>query len=1733
MSEFDTDVGNSPEKSTSAPDTAESIQGMSPYATGGGGITFERKVAVKYLAHLLVGDSAIEFGEDRRVLSVAFQQGPDHPIDDLVISAARHEEPQPSLVLALAVRRSVNLVQSDDSSRKIVRQFVQAVIGAPPVGAEYRLGLIVSGSSPHAEQLSILANLAADQKDAPGFFDLVRTPGKFHSSIRGRLDHLERLVERALNQLNVAEVSTAVVQERTWQLLSLLIVLMPQLESPDETDWSGVLNSLASIVPDSESAAASRLRDRLLALASEYSPRAANVDLTILRRATHSLLDPTLRRHQRGWQTLASLDRLSRESVRAEITDSQRDRSLCLDRSSAVMELIEAASRTEALVVYGDSGVGKSALAVLGLHATSEAKQEDLQALCINLRQIPELPLEFEGRLGRSLATLLCEMSAPTRVLIVDGADAVAEGKDVAFRHLVSAARESNVKLFAISSSDGKHLVLDAIRERFESGVDEYLVPPLSDSELEEVVATFPHLQALIANPRSRILLRRLVVVDLLVRGGVSGVLVSDADAMNLVWSRLVRRRERQTHGSPDSREAALLRLAELELGKGERLEVISGIEPAALDGLRRDGLLRNSPEAPFTIGPAFAHDEIRRYAVARLFLSGEEPSSKLVAAGAPRWSLSAARLACQAWLGQPETPALPLRGRFVSLQASFDAVVGEGHGVRWGDVPGESLLTLTNPEELLKDAWADLRVEDNAGLRRLARLVDQRLRDKNGIVDHVAVEPIIALLLEDEAPWRSGDYVKDLIRGWLRGHVVANTEPGDHLRVLLRARLVEACAAADRRVTEQREAAAAARAARTPDEIERDRQFMEQHGVSFTELGYGGERARRASEVPFELKREIVVELLALLGPDLGKEGAAILLRVARDAPSFLAPAVEEIFTGRSLASYQPKLLAELAESYYIDTYADSHELFGGGVRSHHARSMGVTPLCAWYRGPFMALLQADFRAGVQVLNRLVNHATQFRTRSLMRLAQRRRQIDNDTIDRYAIALNIAGERKQYFGDQHVWRWYRGTGVGPYPCFSALQALERECDQLIKNGTPISKLVSILIEGCESIAMISLAVGLLVRHIESAEELLDCYLTEPKIWELEFGRVVSEASGLAANSEGLTAPERRKCSLREAAMLLVASADSERAKQLRALGEELVANARRDVESMRGDKSSKANWSKEIEKRHIAKVRHWASSLDQSRYEGHKAKDGIHLQVTPPDDVVQSLRNVNEDLKLSDEAIRLFVRYHIKTREERTEVIEPDDLVADISAARKLHEKPPDLHDPWDTPSLVAAAALEANLLDGVVLPTESLSFAVDIVLRVGEGATWPRQYEFEGSLNQQGADRSAARAVPLLLLPGASQLSDLVIPVESDVSRQRVFGAALNLARAEASEVRLNLARGMDHLWKSPCAKNGRCHHDFGWQIVVETMRYCLLGARDPNTMQRDILAVEDPILESLARADGDSIIASRLDAAIRALAPAAKTNICVSSQARDFLVALLSAQRRSLLNPRRSDPDSRSSHTLISARALLTLASIGDDAAIFEHLDEFAENSELLAKLLECVSAAAEETEELAETARRIWPRIIGHVLRICESGHSPTRDARNGERVIASAIPCEAADFHYLYREIDNKWIAWWDPIQLTSEVEAWLVHAAGNGTCVDQIIGFLRVLDPADQVRLGLPWVGSLVAGDPARASRTFLLPSWLIEMRSTAIENGLLTSWQALVDVLVVHGVSRLAPYSE
>ncbi|MEU9136915.1 hypothetical protein AB0D33_13255 [Streptomyces sp. NPDC048404] len=1707
---------------------ASAPTGMSPYATGGGGVTFERKVAVQYLAHLLLGEGAAELGDSRSVVSVAFQQAPEHSVDDLVIHAACADEPEPSLVLALAVRRAPDLVQSNESSRKLLCTFVQEVVNAPADGPEYRAALVVAGPQEHAEQLAVLAAEASKQMDAPSFFGLIRTHQKFRADIRARLTHIEELVKLALATLGTADPSPQLVEQRTWELLSRLTVLMPRLETPDESDWAQVTNSLIPVARGTDLYGATRLLERLVALADEYPPKAATVDLSLLRRDAHQVLDSSTRRHRQGWSALGHLHERALASVRDEIA-TEDSRTVHLDRSDTARQLLQLVESPAAVVAHGDSGVGKSALVVRTL-ADAAQDPDSMQVACINLRDLPSTTVELESVLGTSLTALLDELSAPRRLLVIDGADALAEGLRNPFLYLVDAAGRADVKVVAVTANDAQQVVRDTINERCVGEVAGFEVPPLTDVQVAEIVAVFDELSALAADPRSRELLRRPVVVDLLVRGGVKSTPLSDADAMQQVWSGLVLR-QRPERGTPDARNIALLRLAALELGQGDPLEVVGAIDPTALAGLRQDGVLRTDADDPFAIGPQFAHDEVRRYAIARLFLSAGHPTAKLVEASVPRWALGAARLACQTLLAAPDTPKSPLRGRLARLQQAFDDLVAAGHGDRWADVPGEALLTLGAPDPVLREAWPMLRAEPGTGLRRLIRLVHQRLHNEAGLVRIAAAEPLIALLLDDDEPWQQGKHVQDMLRDWLHAVIIAEKPAGYPLRVRLHDRLLAACAAADRRLNEEQAAASAARAALPPEEAEAERQFMEKQRLLFMGDSHRRERRRRRLELPREITDELRVELLALLGPDLGEDGEAVLRRVARDAPAWVGPAVEEVLTGRALAMYRRGFLAELTEAYYINEDHDGAGFHEYGIRRHSAHRLGVAPLAAWYRGPFMPLFRSDFRKGVSVLNRMLNHAALARARTL---ADGHRhdsaRIEDHDLDAYRTELDVAGARRTYVGDEHVWLWYRGTGVGPHPCMSALQALEQVCDQLVKADVPLTTLVAILLEDCENLAMVGLVVGLLVRHLERADRLLDRYLTEPVIWHLEFARLVHETSGLKAADDGLTAPERRRWSLREAAMTMVLRADDQRTDELRLIGQRLVATARRLTEEELGELDETAA------QEQLAPVRAWASSLDRSTYQAQQVEAGLQIQSTPPQDVVEALQARNVETARAQEAIRLSVRYYINPKNGKDDALEAGELVSDLASAQDLLENPPglDLSDQWDAPAAVAATALTAAIVDGVELPADALRFAVDILLRIGENAAPPRRFESEDSYFEQGADRIAAQALPLLLLPAAAELRAQMDGKDGSTTYRQAAAAAGELAHSLPNEVRVHLTRGLDHVWPTECtAGSNTCHHETAFQLTIETMRDCTLGDWDPETGQRKVVALHDPVAHSLAAAAADSIYVDRLDAAIRALGPAATASNCVSTPARELLAVLLHTHRRALLASEH-DMDSRGTHALIAARALLTVASTDDDAPVFQHIDAYADHATLLGSFLCALSSAAEESADRAATAKRLWPTVIAHVIALQASGHTPFAGRSEYRSALASLLPNPASEVAYLYREVQDEPIVWWDPLAWQDTVAQWLPFAQGHAACVDQLIGFIKPLPAEEQVHIGLPWAANLVLANPSQVSnRTYLLTSWLIELRQTVADAGMPADWQRVVDALVVAGVSRLAPYSE
>ncbi len=1566
--------------------------------------------------------------------------------------------------------------------------------------------------------MSTLATLARQQATATGFFSLVRTPGRFEKAIRDRLGHLGNLVMANLSAAG-GRMSHEAAEVATWQLLGRLQILMPRIEAPDETDWGELLNQLEPWAREQTMAAAIALRDRLESLAASYASAAADIDLSTLRRDAHEVLHVERRRRVAAWKELRRLDADARSAVRSALGVGPAPEPVHLPRPGPASKVRGELSSSGGLLVSGESGVGKSALVLgeLATAATSEPARYDV--VCLNLRLLPATMAELRRALGAPLEELLAEMSAPIRVLVLDAADAAIERDDQLLAQLLRAAHKVGVTPWVVSATDGRAAV-HAVMEQNAGAVRELTIGGLEDGELEEVARIFPRLRRLVDEPHAKELLRRPGIIDLFVRSGSQELPLSDADAFEIVWAKLIRNDERAARGLPDARDQVMRQLATRQLRHSDPVTLYASLAPAAVAGLQHDALLR--PAERWQPLPAFAHELLRTYAIARVLLSFDDPIGELIANGAPRWALPAVRLAVQVRLRAPDLLETPLAGRFARLQTAVDRLPAAGHGDRWADLPTEAVLTLPNSWEILADAWPALVESDAAGLRRVLRVTQQRY-GRTGIVDRLVAEPLVALLLERGWPSQLQGEVDELLGGWLRGLILSGEPAGHPLRIALRERLAARVAAGDERVADIRREEAARLAARSPEEVAEDR-VRNRARRSLTSLFLGRRRLRRRwRELPRELTDEDLLEQLALLGRDLGETGEALLRRVARDSPQHLAPAVEKPLTGYGLASRDIGLLVHLIEAYYIDERDDRgyDGIVADGVRDHRYAGLAV-PLFAFYRGPFLAMFRADLRAGVACLNRLLNHAAQARVQILQRPTW---GADPEPEDRYVVELDITGERRRYYGDEHVWRWYRGTGFGPYPCVSALQALELVCDECLKADVPVDALVRLLLHGCENLAMPALVVGMLVRHLERVGSEFDPFLAEPMIWRLEVVRTFHEHSGLAARTEGIVAPERRTWGPGNAAMWLTLSASGDRGEALKAIGLRLVARAAElEVPGTDGEPLSEE----------LAAVRGWAGSLDRDSYKFTKTDQGVLVEPVADEQVVARLASSNANLARGQEATRLLFRYperydHIAKRIPFTLA----ELLADLATAHDLADDPPAAAPgrPYDAPAAVAAAALEARFRDGAAVVEDDLVWAAGILVALVNALADQGASEGDYSVFGRGAGRSAARSLPLLSLPDARSLRDR-LAVEGIDAHAIARGIGWIVAHG-AHETRLFLARGFDPLWHTPCdTTSGVCHHVASLAVIEDIARDSLIGPWDPIQQRNSRLHIDGPVASRLQQEDQAPVYVPQLSAAIRGAAAAAVSGACCRADAFALLATALAAHRRGMRGYENGYQHS-GNDAAAAARAVLEIVAEGDSSLLFAHIDDYAGDPRLLSEFLHALRAAGEETQRWATAARDVWPAVLERVVELVASGACPSDDRHYGQAPLAAVIPAPSYESGYLHREYEGEPILWGDPVALAPQIERWLPLAAGQRAPLDALVHLLDRVPIERQADVGLPWIEQLVMADPIGiANHSYLLPGWLERVRPYAVSQSL-RAWHLIVDALTVAGDDRIAALAD
>ncbi|MFC8045350.1 hypothetical protein [Nocardia sp. NPDC057353] len=1664
-------------ESTEAEELAGATKQLNPYSGGGGGSTFAHYVATLYVARMILGQGCLET-DDLPVRQVHFQVA-EHAVDDLLVVGQSGDD---EIRVMIAARRAPNFVRSHSKTRALVASLV-AEAEQTEGQDRTRIAVAVAGWTSAYDRLQELAVLSRENlMEEESFYRQIHTPGRRNQALRTRYKHLSDLIRDG----RASAPSEAEVRQLTWRLLRRLWIIQFRVEVANERDWSDVSNDLERLVRSPYSGA--YLRDKLFRLCAKWDLLGVEIDERVVRHHIVNILGEGTRSFNRLLATLDDAENFAHRSVRSTIGRATGNGlGTRVDRTDIAADLKRALAQAGtdgcALIVAGESGVGKSSLVLSTVREKIKEDPDNFDAIVINLRHLTDSTAEMRAAVREAINTSLKNSPAAIRLIVVDAADISLQRGKLYLEDLINEGHATGAGLVAVSASVAVEHVYGQIGNHYRT-VHTFDVPPLSDSELEWVAREVAPLGGLLRNLPKRSLLRRLVVLDLLSRARpqIDGLLTGWT-CLQIVWRGLVRQHENSEFGSPEGREEALLALAERELGLSGRPR--SSVHSSVIDTLRRDHLI--APSDFYDPEPRFAHDEVRRYAVALVLVRSRAIARTLEDADVPRWAMPAAQLACQGWLQQP---GVEPDASFRQVARDF-AHLGARHGPRWADVPVEAALESPHAYEHLK--VLPLNVSDNAvlGFDDIIRVAEQH-QTLGNLLDIDRAEPVVRVLLQQENAWLHVESIFTFIAAWLHALIVAETPEGDATRHYLRAQLTSYW---------QQHYEPLATEHNSIDELPPvSRRFQRLRRP----------QRRQRGDLDYRLTNERLIELYAALGADIDMRVEEILREIAERAPGFLAPAVDSPLNARGISQHSIDLLQVLMERYYIDLETDSGGLREDGIREHWGRWSPIGPPFAayWYGGFWQIFQRGNLARSASLLNNIVNHAVRYRVSEI----KNSRWVEASDLDQYTYTMLISGEQRTYVGDSGVWNWYRGTAGGPYPCMSALQAMERILDLLLEAGAPISVIVRTLLMDCENLAVPALLLGVMIRHIEVSQNQIEPFLAEPIIWTFESGRIAHEHFGAMSPDSGeLANSERRRMYLRDICMRMVLGAGEDQRVRLRVVGRLLA---------QRGESLGMG-----------AEVEAWAANLDYDRYRFYRSGGQVVVEVEPPEHVARWQAQWQPGLDRTNSLLRLQNRYSAIHRLSGADYSEPtvDEIAADLILAEDLLGSPPPMasSDPRDSAAHVAAAAIEAAANSSAPITVPGMNFAVKLIVSIASAFADGEDCRDEGYYYALGADRGAAAALPLLLLPDLSRhLSSSGLAI-SDVQN-----AASALTRKSSEETRLYLARGCDRLWVSPC-HGSPCLHHVALNWLMDTARSSEIGPWDSEGQSRTITRIDADLFDRLQQLADDSIDSAALDAAIRGFGAAAAGDNCVAEYATAKLLVLLQTQRRAMTaqDDEGYSVDHNQYQSLVAARALAQAAL--DVGAVFDHITDLRGNAHLLASFLQMYSAVGAESPELGSRVRATWPAIMDHCLTLSAGTPDPYSDSTWGDWAIAALMPRPRAWMDGLYNEIGSPPFDWVVAEDLIDVIPKWVQVASGRRKCVDDFISVLHTLSARRQVHLGLEWVRELcVVNGVVKVSASLILNEWLIGVRGAAEVNDRIPEWQSFVDSLVAAGNRSLAEYS-
>ncbi|MEH6386696.1 AAA family ATPase [Pseudomonas profundi] len=1020
----------------------------SPAATGGAGVYFEQHVEAYWLAQLLVR-SIPPILTDRSVAEVHFQT--EHlgfNTDDFLVVCEREGEAPAQLVGQ--VKRSLTISAADDECKKAVGDFWKDFKKADPFNPQYDRFVLVTlrGTNTLLENFAGLLDCARGAADGKEFQRRLSLYGFISKKSVSQCNELCTIVS--------ALEDTPVTAEDLWPFLCVLHVLSLDLHTSTRQTEAHIKTLLALKSTDSDPlASATAAWNRLLSFTSDANPAARSLKRTDLPDALVQSYSEVGTQEKHVLTALRNHTDFVLRKIRKTIGPTFH-----LQRAGIIQKVLEALEAKQVVLIAGPAGSGKS---VIGKEAVSFLSREfftfgfRVEEFAVahidetlHSSQIPARATELQAILG----------AQDRKVLVIESVERLLEKptRD-AFSDLMTLAQGDDGLGIVMTCRDYS---VEQVKASFlqPAGIDHAVieVPPLDDSELQELQTAFPSLAVPLGSPPLREILRNPYFIDkaLQIPWDTGRPLPeSERDFRAVFWRQIVREDHSPANGMPRLREEALQVLAVRRARALSDHVLATGLNAAAIDRLKQDSLVVSPDGKPLLV--ATAHDVLEDWAILQWIeeqhLTDETSFKTLSSAIGPH---PAVRRSYRKWIAElvdRDAPAADRLFRATITQADVPA--------QFRDDTLVSLLKAPSAPEFLARHEAALLANDRAILKRVIHLLRVACMTSPawlaGVRGHSSI-----LSIPDGEVWASvvglihrniGSFgqedsplllalIEDAVRGvsWWTPDI----EGADHIAGIAYWLLPS--------VENHRRGDTRKRVLKVIAKIPKadPRRF---EAVLRGQIKEG----RRRDPVSEEFSN---ILLAGLDGAPAARDLPDLLISIAMDA--FLA--TKEYLGGESFGRSSLDIELYFGIKRYLN-----HDFFPASA----------------FRGPWLNLITRHPRMGLDFLIDIFNHSAEWYAHPPLR----------DRLEpAWEAELTFAdGMTRKQWVNQRLWGMYRGLGVSPYVLQSLLMALEKWLLEYAKSHpTGLDAVLLEILQRSDSAALAAVVASVATAHpLQSGEALL------------------------------------------------------------------------------------------------------------------------------------------------------------------------------------------------------------------------------------------------------------------------------------------------------------------------------------------------------------------------------------------------------------------------------------------------------------------------------------------------------------------------------------------------------------------------------------------------------------------------------------------------------------------